>query len=109
MKGMKENIDYIDDIIDSIDKINQFTINLELDDFIKDVKTNYAVVRCFEIMGEATNNLSEDIKLKYNKIPWKIIYNTRNVIAHAYDKIKLKIIWKTIKDEERIVEISKRN
>ena len=52
MKGMKENIDYINDIIDSIDKINQFTINLELDDFIKDVKTNYADVNAQDNYGK---------------------------------------------------------
>ncbi len=99
MKSKKENLDYIEDIIDSIYKLKTFIKGINEEEFIKDHKTNYAVVRCIEIIGEASKNITENIKMKYNNIPWDLITDTRNFYAHNYESIDLEIVWKTVNDD----------
>ncbi|HKJ43756.1 MAG TPA: DUF86 domain-containing protein [Sunxiuqinia sp.] len=63
------------------------------DQFKKDYKTVDAVVRNFEIIGEASKNLPEEIKMKYPEVPWKEMYLLRNKISHEYFGIDYEIIW----------------
>jgi uncharacterized protein with HEPN domain len=83
----------IEDIIDSGDKILHYTTNLSFDDFIKDSKTVDAVIRNFEIIGEAANRLPEDFKDKYAEIDWHRIRGFRNRIVHDYFGIDYVIVW----------------
>ena len=57
----------------------------------------YAIVRCFEIIGEAVNKIPDEIKRKYTKIPWIDIAGMRNKLIHEYFGIDCEILWKTIK------------
>ncbi len=66
----REPILLIEDIIDSGNNILEYTTNLSFDDFTKDSKTIDAVIRNFEIIGEAANRLPEDFKEKYSEIDW---------------------------------------
>jgi len=67
----REYGDYIQDILDSINDIGKFTQEMDFDDFTKDKKTIYAVVRAIEIIGEATKNIPKPLRGKYPDIPWK--------------------------------------
>jgi len=84
----------IDDIIDSGQKILQYTKDLTFEDFISDSKTIDAVVRNFEIIGEAANHLPDEFKDKYPDIDWHRIRGLRNRIVHDYFGIDFNIIWK---------------
>lgn len=58
-----------------------------------------AVIRNIEIIGEASNNIQRvapEFAAKYDDIPWLIMYTMRNRVSHAYDKVDLEIVWKTI-------------
>jgi uncharacterized protein with HEPN domain len=68
---------------------------MSLDEFRNDVKTNYAVIRCLEIIGEASKNIPAALRNKYSEIPWKTIIGTRNVIVHEYADVDLNEVWKT--------------
>lgn len=101
----RDYIQYLEDIIEGINNIEEYVNGLTFDTFIKDKKTIDAVLRNFEIIGEASKNLPTDIKEKYQEIPWKIMSDMRNILIHEYFGIKLDIIWKTI--NERLPELKK--
>ena len=83
----------IEDIIDSGIKILEYTNNLSFDDFIDDDKTVDAVIRNFEIIGEAANRLPQDLKDQYPDIDWNRIRGFRNRIVHDYFGIDYSIVW----------------
>lgn len=83
----------IEDIIDSAKKILDYTNDISFDEFTKDSKTIDAVIRNFEIIGEAANRLSEDFKDKYTSIDWHRIRGFRNRIVHHYFGIDYAIVW----------------
>ena len=87
---------YLEDILESINKIEGYIANLTLDDFIKDNKTIDAVVRNLETIGEAAKQIDEETKKKYNDIPWREIVDFRNRIIHGYFVIDYEIIWQII-------------
>jgi len=85
------------DILDSAHKILDYTKDLSFKDFINDSKTVDAVIRNFEIIGEAANRLPEEFKDKYPSIDWHRIRGFRNRIVHDYFGIDYAIVWQ-IKD-----------
>ena len=84
----------VEDIIDSGKKILEYTSNLSFEDFTKDEKTIDAVIRNFEIIGEAANRLLDDFKEKHPEIDWHRIRGFRNRIVHDYFGIDFTIVWK---------------
>jgi len=99
----------LEDIIESAKKILQYTKGISFEEFSKDNKTVDAVIRNFEIIGEASNLLPDEIKEKYSEIDWHRIRGFRNRIVHDYFGVDLQIIWKIIFDliPGLITEISK--
>ena len=83
----------IEDIIDSGNKILDYTNNLSFNDFINDSKTVDAVIRNFEIIGEAANRLPDDYKDSHQTIDWHRIRGFRNRIVHDYFGIDYAIVW----------------
>ncbi len=83
----------IEDIIESGKKILKYTEHLTLEEFVNDSKTVDAVVRNFEIIGEAANRLPEDFKELYTDIDWHRIRGFRNRIVHDYFGIDYSIVW----------------
>lgn len=83
----------VEDIIDSAIKILEYTDNLSFEEFINDSKTVDAVIRNFEIIGEAANRLPGEFKDKYSDIDWHRIRGFRNRIVHDYFGIDYSIVW----------------
>jgi len=90
---------FVKDILDAIDKIDEFIGDMEYEEFIKDDKTSTAVVKKIEIIGEAIKNIPREIKTKYKTIPWRDIVGMRNKITHAYFGIDYEIVWKVVKEK----------
>ena len=88
----------IEDIIQSITKIFDYTYGLSFEEFTCDSKTIDAVIRNFEIIGEASGRLPEEFKENINTIDWHKIRGFRNRIVHDYMGIDYSIIW-TIKND----------
>ena len=76
-----------------INRINEYIEGMDFDHFIQDNKTIDAVIRNFEIIGEAAKNIPVEIKLKFSEIPWDEMYLMRNKISHEYFGIDYEIIW----------------
>lgn len=83
----------VEDIIDSAEKILEYTHNLSFEEFTKDGKTIDAVIRNFEIIGEAANWLPEEFKDNNPHIDWHRIRGFRNRIIHHYFGIDYVIVW----------------
>ena len=74
-------------------RVQEYITGLDFQKFKWDYKTVDAVVRNFEIIGEATKNLPKDLKEKYPNVPWEEMYRLRNRISHEYFGIDYEIIW----------------
>ena len=94
----KEFLDYIDDIIDAMDKAQSLIKDITFDQFQDDIRTNYAVVRCLEIIGEAVKNIPDDLRIKYPNIPWKSMAGMRDRLIHGYNNINLELVWNTVNE-----------
>ena len=84
---------YLEDIVLSMERVLEYVAGLNFRQFKWDYKTVDAVIRNFEIIGEATKRLPKDIKEKYPSIPWEEMYLLRNRISHEYFGIDYEIIW----------------
>lgn len=86
----------LEDMLQSATKIQRYTKDLDYDLFIKDDKTIDAVVRNFEIIGEAANRIDPDFRNSNQEIEWKRIRGFRNRIVHDYFGIDYEIVWNII-------------
>jgi len=91
--------DYLEHIVEAIERIHLYVEDCSELDFLDDKKTQDAVVRNFEVIGEAARN----IELYYSafaeshpEVPWAFMYAMRNRIAHGYFKVDFELVWKTI-------------
>ena len=91
--------DYIQDIIEAIDKLMKFVKGMSYDEFVQDDKTVFAVVRAIEIIGEAVKNIPEEVRGSYPEIPWKDMAGMRDKLIHSYFGIKLERVWETANEE----------
>lgn len=94
---------FVKDILDCIEKIDEFIGSMDFEKFTEDDKTKSAVVRKLEIIGEATKNIPKQIRQKYRELPWADMAGMRDKIAHFYFGIDYTIVWEVIK--ERLPEI----
>lgn len=82
-----------EDIIDSINKIEEYTLGLSYEEFEENNLIVDAVVRNIEIIGEASKNISVEIQNKFVDIPWQKLRGIRNRIVHDYFDVDRTIIW----------------
>ncbi len=89
----------ISDIVEAIERIEQYTKGLDTQAFDNDPKIRDATLYNLMIVGEASSNIPEEVASKYPEIPWVDIRGMRNVIAHGYFAVKQPIIWKTVTED----------
>lgn len=92
--GERDFILYLEDMALSIQRVQEYISNLDFIHFKRDYKTVDAVIRNFEIIGEAAKNIKE----KYPNIPWEEMYRLRNRASHEYFGIDYEIIWDIAKN-----------
>jgi uncharacterized protein with HEPN domain len=90
---------YLNDIKESITKIEEYMRNVSEEDFKKDAKLQDAVIRRLEIMGEASRNIPRALKEKNKQVPWFDMSQFRDFITHSYFNIGNLTIWRTIKEK----------
>jgi|SRR5659263_33271 len=91
--------DFVQDILDTINDVEDFIGGMDFEDFIKDKKSVYSVVRAIEIIGEATKNVPKLIRTKYPDVPWKKMAGMRDRLVHGYFGVDLEILWETAKED----------
>jgi uncharacterized protein with HEPN domain len=88
----------MDDILESCRKIRLFTEGVSFQEFKQNIMMQDAVMRNFEIIGEAVNHLPDEIKSLYHDIELAEIVGFRNILAHGYFAIKLETVWSAIEE-----------
>jgi uncharacterized protein with HEPN domain len=91
--------DYLQDILDSIVALEEFVSGMKFKDFKNDKKTLFAAIRCFEVIGEATKNISKTVRNKYPDIVWNEMAGMRDKLIHEYFGVDAKVLWKTVKKD----------
>lgn len=90
---------YLSDILDSGGAIQEFVRGLSFEKFCKDRKTYSAVIREFEVIGEAVGKILEELKQKHQEIEWQDIKDFRNLLIHEYFGVDLGIVWKVVQED----------
>ena len=86
-------------ISDSIEEIQRYIDGVGIDIFLENSMMKFATVKQIEIIGEAANHISEEVKIKFSNIQWKQITGLRHVLVHEYFGIDSRLIWQIIKDD----------
>lgn len=91
--------EFLNDIREAMVRIESYIAGMNYEDFLNDIKTQDAVVRNIEIIGEAAKNITVGLKSKHKDIDWKKIAGMRDKIIHFYFGINLDVVWKTSKNK----------
>ena len=94
---MRDYADALIDIIRSMTLALDFTADMEFSDYQKDEKSQFAVIRCLEIVGEASKRLPEDFRSANPDIPWKAMAGMRDRLIHGYDAVDTELVWRTVR------------
>lgn len=95
----RDELVYLDDILEAIEKAERYTSGLDFEAFAKDDKTVDAVIRNLEIIGEAANRLSQELKQEAPDIEWPKIIGLRNILVHEYFGVNLQILWDVLQNK----------
>lgn len=90
---------YLDDILESIERIEEYTESLNEVEFSRNTETQDAVLRRLAIIGEAVKHLPEDLKEKHKQIPWKQVAGARDIFIHEYFGVGIERVWETIHED----------
>ncbi len=94
--------DYLGHILEAIERIDRYTNDMDEVAFLQDEMAQDAVIRNFEILGEASHNIEchfPDFAATHPELPLAFAYLMRNAVAHGYFKVDFEIVWKTIQNE----------
>lgn len=99
MNSSKDNTIYLRHIVDSCNQIAEYIEGFDKETFLKDAKTQDAVMRQIEIIGEAIRNMEESFKAKHAEVDWINIAGMRNRLIHEYFQVNLNAVWSAAVDE----------
>jgi uncharacterized protein with HEPN domain len=91
--------DYLQDILDAIAAIEQFTSNIEFAMFSQNLEKVFAVSRAIEIIGEAVKRVPDPVRNQYPDIPWRDMAGMRDKLIHDYFNAEVEIIWKAVQED----------
>ena len=87
---------YLSDIIEAIEAVEVYVTDISFAEFMSDRKTYAATIRELEIIGEASAQLPDDLKLVYPEIPWRLMKDFRNILIHHYFRVNFEVVWDVV-------------
>jgi len=91
--------DFLSDIQEAICRIMEYSAGMTYQAFLEDTKTQDAIIRNLEIIGEAVKNLSKELQEGHADIPWKSMAGVRDRLIHHYFGVSLDIVWQIVTNE----------
>jgi uncharacterized protein with HEPN domain len=95
--------DYLRDMLENAEKAVSFVQGMDYDGFCKDDKAMYAVIRAFEIIGEAARQIPDNVQKANPEIPWREIVGMRNKLTHEYFGVNSKVVWRTVQEDLPVI------
>ena len=89
----RDSLLYLRDMLESIAAIESFLIGIDRESFAQDRKTYSATIRELEIIGEASGKVPDELRNQHPGVPWRVLRDFRNVLAHHYFGINVDIVW----------------
>jgi uncharacterized protein with HEPN domain len=95
--------DYLDDILENARKLKSFIAGLSFEEFQADEKTQYAIMRAIEVIGEATKRLPNHFRERHPDIPWRNMAGMRDILIHQYEGVDPSVLYATAAREIDVV------
>jgi len=99
MKGRLGDKVRLQHILDAVNEVEMYLENVSYEQFLANSEKRFATIKQIEIIGEACNALSDELKTQYPAVPWKPIVGFRNISIHEYFGVNLQLVWEIAKND----------
>jgi len=99
MKGSLGDHARLNHIIDAINEVEKYLTDIDLQEFMENSMVRFACIKQLEIIGEAANHLSDELKDFYHQVSWRQIIGLRNILVHEYFGIDSEVVWNILEND----------
>jgi uncharacterized protein with HEPN domain len=99
MSSQRTDAVFLEDVLVSLRNARKFIRGMTFAEFSEDEKTVYALIRAFEVIGEAAKKISAPFKEQHPGIPWKVMAGMRDKLIHDYSRVDLEVLWNTAQED----------